>query len=218
MTSDRVYTLIIVDDHESTRDGVGNYLTKHGPIEVIGEFGETRSLLNSHTGLTPDIILLDLNLPGIDGEDSCSLLKQRFPKCKIIAFSQYNKSAKDLMRLGFDGSYAKSERMHTLVDVIKQVMSGNECFSSDPEKKFAAPVSKDRRLDDDYARVKSLSDRELQVIQLWLKDFSSKEIGEQLTDKISPFTVNKHLQNIKEKLDRKRKSEIEELLRRYGLL
>ena len=123
MNTDIQYKFIIIDDHPFIRDGIINFIKSHESFEFIGEFGDTRSVLNSTLPNRPDLVILDLNLPGIDGEKSCPLLKQRFPECKIVAFTQYEGREKELVRLGFDGYIVKSEK-DSFIEALLTVLKG----------------------------------------------------------------------------------------------
>jgi two-component system nitrate/nitrite response regulator NarL len=207
------YKIIIIEDHGFTRTGVSNYLNKEIQFEIIGEFSETRSLLNNTKNLNPDLILLDLNLPGLNGEASCKYLKQKFFNCKIVAFTQYVKNEKELIEFGFDGCYLKGEDPLLLIDVIQNVLNKGKYFSN--ITLASAPSHLDER-STPFLLDKKITNREIEIINLYLQDFTSKEISEQLY--ISEKTVNTHKRNFKSKIGKHKKNEIRILLEQNGVL
>jgi len=212
MTFNKPCKIIIVEDHAFTRKGASTYLKTQEQLEIIGEFAETRSLRNDSFNLVPDIILLDLNLPGLNGEVSCKFLKEKFPYCKIIAFTEHQKTEKELIDLGFDGRYLKGEDTAALIEVIEHVLNNEKYFGNtiDVNTKLNPP---DKTLNTYLEKIK-ISPREIEIIKLYLQDFTSKQIGEKLF--ISEKTVNTHKRNFKSKSGKTKKSEIRNFLEQNG--
>lgn len=211
MIIDRKYKFIIIDDHPFIRDGIRNYISAHDSFEFIGEFSETRSVINSTFPGKPDIIILDLNLPGIDGEKSCELLKRKFPDCKVVAFTQYTGRGKELNKLGFDGYLQKSET-DSLIEALLSVMKGEKYFKNDDKASAHEAVTSDK--EDAFLKIKQLTPRELEVAKYIVQDFSNRGIGERIF--ISESTVETHRKHIKEKLKIKNKHELYTVLRSYN--
>lgn len=210
MTTDRKYKFIVIDDHPFIRDGVINFIKADGRFEFIGEFGDTRSLINAIFDGWPDVIILDLNLPGIDGEKSCPLLKQKFPGCKIVAFTHYEGRGKELEKIGFDGYIVKSEK-DSLIEVLLKVLEGEKYFKSS-DNNSSRDLEKFDRLDS-FLKVKKLTVREIEVAGYLVQDFSNREISEKMI--ISESTVETHRKHIKEKLGVKSKREFNAVLKNY---
>lgn len=212
MTTDSIYTFITIDDHPFTRDGIVAFVSAHENFKFIGGFSDTRSVLNSTFSGKPDIIILDLNMPGMDGERSCPLLKQKFPYCKIVAFTQYTGRDKELTRLGFDGYIVKSET-DSLVEALISVLNGKKYFRND--KKHSSPERFQPDESDIYLKVKQLTKREIEIARFMVQDFSSREIAEKIF--IAESTVETHRKHIKEKLQAKSKHELYAILRTYDI-
>lgn len=212
MSINRKYRFIIIDDHPFIRDGIINFIKAHESFEFIGEFSDTRSVLNSPLPGRPDLIILHLNLPGIDGEKSCPLLKQRFPECRIVAFTQYEGREKELIRLGFDGYIVKSEK-DSLIEALLTVLQGNKYFKG--SYKTLSQDSDEPGKMDAFLKIKQLTPREIEVAKYIMQDFSNREIGEKMF--ISETTVETHRKHIKEKLKAKNKRELYAMLRTYDI-
>ncbi len=210
MTTEKKYQFIIIDDHPFIRDGIINFISADDRFEAIGEFADTRSVLNSSFNGRPDVIILDLNLPGMDGERSYPLLKNKFPACKIVAFTQYEGRDKELSRLGFDGYIVKSEK-DSLLEALISVLNGFKYFKNDDKNNADKFVLSEEM--DNFLRVKQLTKRELEIARYMMQDFSNKEIGEKIF--ISESTVETHRKHIKEKLKAKNKRELHAILRGY---
>jgi len=206
------YKFIVIDDHPLIRDGIVNFIGANENFEFIGEFSDTRSVLNSFFPGRPDVIILDLNLPGIDGEKSCPLLKQKFPKCKIVAFTHYEGRGKELRESGFDGYVVKSER-DLLIEALLTVLDGREYFKNNNAIADIIPTALNKI--DSYLKIKSLTPREIEVAKYIIQDFSNREIGEKIS--IAESTVETHRKHIKEKLGAKNKRDLYAVLRNYEM-
>lgn len=200
MTSDKMYKFMVIDDHPFIRDGIINFIMAHGCFELAGDFNDTREALNATLAKIPDVIILDLNLGGKDGGKACKALKERFTKCKIIAFTQYEGREKELMALGFDGYVIKSER-DTLIDAVNAVLKGDKYYSL--KNKIPATTFFQDDQPDAFLKIKQLTTREIEVAKYIKQDFSNREISERMH--ISEDTVKTHRKHIKKKLQAKTK-------------
>jgi DNA-binding NarL/FixJ family response regulator len=194
MTTEKKVTYCIIDDHSFFRDGVKNYLNLNSTYECIGEFSQTRPLINSQTEIRPDFILLDLNLPGLGGEISCARLKERFPLCKIIALTQYTNLHETLVKLEFDGYIEKNNSSDLLV-AIRTVLSGESYFLQSKEPLEINDKSEDRL--DNFSNRHKPSRRELEVMRYVADGLSNPQIAKKLF--ISEFTVKTHRKNFYQK-------------------
>lgn len=212
MNTDEKYRYIIVDDHPFFRDGVKNFLKVYSRFELIGEFSETRSILNSEENISPDFILLDLNIRGLDGRASCELLKRKYPNCKIIALTQYQDLHKALKDHHFDG-YIEKQYSEVLVEAIDKVLSGETYFVKISDGKNTGAPKNDAL--DEYLKVVNLSSREIEIIKLVVNGFSNPEIAEKLF--ISEFTVKTHRKNIYQKTNVNNVADLIKLVNKHGI-
>jgi DNA-binding NarL/FixJ family response regulator len=212
MTSDVKYKLILVDDHPFFRDGVRVHLQSDSRFEIIGEFSETRQLLNSERNLRPDLIVLDINLPGMDGIVSCELLKKKYQHCKILALTQYANLDAELMKAPFDG-YVVKDKSDVLIEAIHCVLGGKKYFQDSRPKYPTENTITDNK--DMFLKIKKLTTREIEVMQYVARDYSNKEISNLLF--LSEETIKTHRKHFIQKTGVKKRSEIERLLNEYGL-
>ena len=184
MITEKIYKFIVIDDHPFIRSGVIGFLKAYKQFEFIGEFGDTRSVINSTFDEIPDLIILDLNLQGIDSEKSFPLLKERFPQSKIVAFTQYEGRGKELEKIGFDGYIVKSQN-ESLIDILQDVLNGKKYFKDD-DKHLSPHFSEFDKLGS-FFKLKKLTPREIEVAKFMVQNFSNKEIGSKIF--ISESTV-----------------------------
>ena len=203
---------MIIDDHPIILSGVKTFLSSDNRFEFIGEFTDTRTALNAPFNGTPDLIILDLAMPKIDGERSLAMLKRKFPNCKFLAFTQYENRAKTLKELGFDGYFVKTA-LDSLNDALLSILNGENYFKN-PEKSSVG-IQEESINTDDYTNFKKLTSREIEVANLMVQNFSNREIGNMMH--ISETTVETHRKHIKEKMQAKTKSELFAMLRNFGL-
>ena len=207
MTTEPPYKFIVIDDHPLIRDGIKSYVIAHKGFEFIGEFHDTRSLLNADFRDNPDVIILDLSLPGIDGEKSLPLLKRKYPDCKVVAFTQHEAREKELKKIGFDGYVTKNER-DQLVVALHTVLQGKPYFKTGVAT-VQVPAEPEKM--DVYLKFKQLTPRETEVARYMKEDFSNREIAEKIF--ISESTVETHRKHVKEKLGVKSRRELAAILR-----
>lgn len=121
--------MFLIDDHPIVRDGVRTYLTIHG-IAVVGEAGDAPEASRNVRQLTPDVIVLDVNLPSMDGGELARRLRRLVPRSKIIAFSMHSseKYVIRMARCGVQGYVVKDQPTSELLAAIKQVFRGGQYF------------------------------------------------------------------------------------------
>jgi DNA-binding NarL/FixJ family response regulator len=194
--------VMLVEDHAGYREVIERALKSEKQIELISQFGTAeialRSLQDMSTRKVPDLILLDLNLPGLSGLEALPYFKQSIPDIKVIILTQSDKEADILnaISLGAKGYLLKSSTVTHIRESIKTVMAGGasldpgvatfilNTISDRPQK---APLEKD------------LSEREMEVLKLLGAGLVKKEIASELG--ISITTVADHVRHIYEKLE-----------------
>ena len=194
--------VMLVEDHPGYREVISRALKNEEEIELISQFGTAeialRSLQDMSTRKVPDLILLDLNLPGLSGLEALPFFKQSIPDTEIIILTQSDKEADILnaISLGAKGYLLKSSTANQIRDGIKTVVNGGATL--DPSvANFILNTMSDRP--QKATLEKNLSDREMQVLELLGEGLVKKEIASKLG--ISITTVADHVRHIYEKLE-----------------
>lgn len=193
-------TVMIVDDHKMIREGLRKVLEFNGDIKVVAEANNGKECLKvlRETLPKPDVILLDINMPGMNGIDTLQTLKKRRMKSKILLLTVHNE-IEYLLRavdIGIDGYVLKDSDSKELIRAINIVYGGD---------KFIQPSlipllnSKLIARDIDQEKIQRLSDREIEVLKLVAVGMFNKEIGRKLD--ISERTVKNHLSSIFKKIE-----------------
>ena len=195
MTGIRV---LIVDDHPIVRQGVRSVLANHSDIEVVGEAEGAASLFANMPLLKPDVVLLDIRMPGQSGIEITQRLKREHPQVKVILLSTYDDEEFlfGALRAGAEGYLLKSASNDVLASSIRQIGRGERLLSP-------TLVSKVMREFKDLAKEKTrtdsgLTDQELSVLQMIAEGATNKEIAEKLF--WSEVTVKRKVQDILEKM------------------
>ncbi|MEI6892082.1 MAG: response regulator transcription factor [Pontiella sp.] len=194
--------VMMVEDHPEYREVVELALKKAPGIELTSEFGTAeralRSLQDMSTRKEPDIILLDLNLPGMSGLDSIPYFTSTMPEAKIIILSQSNHES-DVIKaitLGATGYLLKSSTVSQIIEGIQTVMEGGAPIDAGVAKYILATL---KSLPKEDESLPALSGREMEIITLVAKGHLKKEIADMLG--ISVHTVVTHTGHIYEKLN-----------------
>ncbi|MDF7823627.1 response regulator transcription factor [Pontiellaceae bacterium B12227] len=190
--------IILIEDSPDYRETLALTINMESDMEVADTFGASEvALRNLQNGPKPDLILLDLGLPGMSGLDAIPWLQQYCPDTKIIALTQSNKEA-DVLRaiaLGINGYLLKSSTVKQIKDGIRSVMEGGTLMDSEVAGYIVNMVKTKP------AAVKieePLTTRELEVLVLVSEGLQKKDVGEKLD--ISYATVATHIRHIYEKL------------------
>jgi DNA-binding NarL/FixJ family response regulator len=207
--------IYIADDHQLLIDGLVSALNEYPNIKIIGFANNGKKVINDIFLNKPDVLLLDLNMPQIDGLQVIEHVKQQYKSIKILVLSNYNAAhiIKEVQQKGADGYILKNGSISELVKGINTVYNGLKFFEADQ------PLHSSKEAGyfmDDFMKEYLLTKREYDILLLMAKGQSSVEIGEKLF--ISAATVSTHRRNILKKLGLKRTSEIMSLALAKGWL
>ena len=190
--------VLIVDDHPIVRQGVRSVLANHADIEVVGEADGAANLFANLAALKPDVVLLDIRMPGQNGIEITQRLKREHPEVKVILLSTYDDEEFlfGALRAGAEGYLLKSASNEVLASSIRQVGRGERLLSP-------TLLTKVMREFQDLAKEKTrtdsgLSDQELKVLRMIADGATNKEIAEKLF--WSEVTVKRKVQDILEKM------------------
>ncbi|MDQ8183592.1 response regulator transcription factor [Pelagicoccus sp. SDUM812005] len=191
--------VMLIEDSPAYRKGIAYALEEREDMELASEFGTAEIALRSLDEKLPDLILLDLNLPGISGLDAIPLIKTKAPDADIIVLTQSDKEADVLLAIerGAAGYLLKASSIEQLMHGILHVREGGATL--DPNLARFILDTLQQKLAKPETQTKSLSKRELEILTLIANGLAQKQIAAQL--EISIYTVSEHIQNIYEKLN-----------------
>jgi two-component system response regulator NreC len=193
--------IVLVEDHTVVREGLRMLLASHPDLEVVGEAGDGREAVQCVENLRPDLVLMDLSMPGKDGMEATREIKRRFPETKILALTVHDSEEYVLVALkaGADGYILKKATHAELVMAIRSVLAGEPYLSPGISDKVIKGYLAGKKTRRGTASWDMLTPREMEVLKLIAEGYKSKEIAEHLF--ISVNTVEKHRNNIMKKLD-----------------
>ncbi len=195
-----------MDDHPLTRHGIAQLIGQQPDLVVCGEAGTAEQALDCVRSLQPDLVLLDVTLPGKPGLELVKDLATTFPEVAVLVFSMHDETlyADRVLRAGARGYLMKSAGGEELVKAIRHVLTGKVYLSQDLSGRILDNLSGTLRRPAGVLSV--LSDREFEVFQLVGEGLPTREIGQRLH--ISGKTVEAHRLRIREKLNLKNPSEL----------
>lgn len=208
--------VLIADDHQLFREGLVNLLSSAPDIEVIAEAEDGKVATEKAIKLKPDVLLIDIGMPNMNGIEATRVLKKDLPDLKIIAVSMHSdrQFVKGILEAGADGYLLKNCTYRQLIDAIESVKSGKKYLSDDITemiiKGYLDPG------DSETETYTELSEREMEILKLYAEGKSTREISEKLF--ISVKTVGTHKQHILEKLGLKTNADLVKYAIKEGLI
>ena len=205
--------VLLIDDHRLFNDGLKSLLDTQPDLTVCGQvFSATDALATVHR-LTPQLVLLDVNLQGSNGIDLGRQLLHHFTGLQVILLTMYNqpKLLDEARRAGLHGYLLKDATTDQLLTGIRTVLNGGTFFVlNEPD-----PNTSDNRFGDDFARRLSLTFREVEIIRLICQGLSSEQIAERLN--LSVETIKTHRKNIHFKLGINKVADLIQFALKQGL-
>ncbi|SEM18320.1 DNA-binding response regulator, NarL/FixJ family, contains REC and HTH domains [Mesobacillus persicus] len=191
--------VLIADDHHVVRRGLVFFLRTQQNLEVIGEAGNGKEAVQLAKSLKPDVILMDLVMPEMDGIEATKLIKEHHPEMKIIILTSFSDQDHVIPALeaGASGYQLKDIQPDDLVSAIKKVMEGENLLHPKATSHLLANLS--TKGNQDKKRFEELTKRELEVLREIAKGRSNKEIASALF--ITEKTVKTHVSNLLAKLE-----------------
>lgn len=205
-------TIVLADDHALLREGLRRILEATGHV-VLGEVGDGLLVVEAVKQHRPDVLLLDLGLPGLHGLDALRDVRRRAPKVKVLVVSAYSRDefVVSALRLGAAGYLLKESAADELLQAVDQVANGGYYVS--PQVAGPAARSTDGSAVDAYD---TMTTRQREVFHLMAEGFSYQEIGDRLF--ISARTVETHRHKISKKLGLETQTDVVLFALRRGIL
>lgn len=205
----------IADDHALIMDGVQHMLQYDSEIEIVSTYLNGEELLNGIKTIEPDILLLDISMPGQPGDELARIINQKHPQIKVIALTNLDNIyyIKNMLQQGVQGYLLKNTKRQALIDAIKTVYGG---------KQYLDPLVKERIAEDNIivnkqtAHGSMLTRREKEVLRLIAENNTSKEIADKLH--LSKRTIDHHRESILSKMEVKNVSALVKKAIELGLI
>ncbi len=188
--------IILVDDHKLLRDGLRNIIEQRSNMHIIGEASDGREAIKICVKLQPNVVVMDVAMPGLNGIEAAKQIHRTQPEIKIIGLSMHSgkQFIQGMFKAGAFGYLLKDGDSDELITAISTVMENKKYLSKDINQEYLTLLKNGITLEK-----APLSSREKEVLQLIAEGKSSKEIGGVLF--LSPKTIDVHRNNIMKKID-----------------
>jgi len=210
--------IFLVDDHTIVRDGLRALLANEPDITIVGEAGNGQELLDRLPTTPADVVLLDANMPVLDGLATTQRLRAEYPQVRVLILSMlaHERYIGQLFDAGASGYVLKSAEKDEILVAIQMVISGRQFLCSDLGLGMLRKVLAKDDEPDETTKASRLSRRESEVLQLLAEGLTTNEIAEKLFT--SKRTIETHRQNILEKTQTKNTAALIRLAVTQGLL
>ncbi len=206
--------ILVVDDHAIMRDGIRALLDLQGDIEIVGEASDGKKAIEKARELVPDVVIMDISMPEMDGLEATRRIKKKNPSVKVLVLTQHDNREYVLstIKSGSDGYLPKGALGSELVAAIRAVHQGHSFLYPSA----AGALIEDYRRQVEKEPYDSLTEREREVFRLIADGHTSREIADTLF--ISLKTIHNHRAKIMIKLDIHNRSELIKYAIRKGLV
>ncbi len=200
--------VLLVDDHALFRSGMRRLLDFYDDFEVVGEAGSAEDAFNLLADTTPDVILMDIDMPGIGGVAATDTIRSLYPNCRVLLLTGYQRYAVAGIQAGASGYILKDADEAIVIDAIRAVAAGGVYLQPEIQLAVAGALQQSTPV--------SLSEREVAIIRLVADGASNREIGVQLG--LSEPRIKQHIADIFAKLGANDRAHAVALAIRSGLL
>jgi NarL family two-component system response regulator LiaR len=190
--------VLLADDHIIVREGTREFVQREPDMEVVGEAGDGEEAVKLANELKPDVVVMDIRMPKLNGIEATKKIKERRPSTAVLVLTAYENDQYifALLEAGAAGYLLKGVRVHEVIDAIRAVYAGESVLHPVIARRvidrLVSPATAETPV------TESLSEREMEVLKLAARGISNKDIAEELF--LSPRTVQAHLGNIFNKL------------------
>lgn len=193
--------LVIAEDHTILREGLRALLSSQENLEVVGEAEDGREAIRQVEKLTPDLILMDLSMPKMNGIEAIREIRRRVPETRILALTVHKAEEfiLEVLQSGADGYIPKDASSSELMMAIKSILMGKRYLSPSVSNVVIEGYLESRRTSESITPWGKLTKREREILKLIAEGYKNKDIADYLC--ISVKTVEKHRSNLMKKLD-----------------
>ncbi len=209
--------VVIADDHQLVREGLKTVLENEKDIEVVGSASTGKEVLEYSSKLNPDVVILDLRMPEMDGVEACQRLSIENPDIKIIILTCFDADDDifSALNAGANSYLLKDIAPIDLINAIRSVTRGQSSLHPNVAKKVIRPRRTQKAINDDYP-IEPLTDREKEVLEFMAKGYKNKEIAEKLW--VAENTVKTHVRHILQKLNKSDRASVVLYAIRRGII
>ena len=192
-------SILIADDHAMVRSAISSWIHTIPELELLGEASNGEEAISKTLLLKPDMVLMDLMMPKVDGIAATRAIIQKHPQAKILIVTSFTEKSRavEAIQAGARGFILKDASLEELLEAIQAVSRGRSWFSAELARSLVEP-GKVEKPDPDTVEIEPLTNREMDVLKLLAKGKSDEEISEMLV--IGHSTVRFHLHQILGKL------------------
>ncbi len=211
--------VVIADDQVIVAEGISVMLEQQDDFNVLGIAPNGEKLLHLLNSTQPDVVLLDLNMPVMDGFETCTHIRQKFPAVVVIALTTYDddKMRQRIKAAGAAGMLLKYTTSQELATNLRAIFAkGNDGSFTSVESGTKTDIDEQTSKDDSFLLKNKISERELEVMKLIAKGLNSEAIGKELF--LSEHTIKTHRKNILEKLNLKNTAELVTFIHQHRLM
>jgi two-component system, NarL family, response regulator LiaR len=193
MTQPTKIRVMIVDDHAVVRSGLGAFLAAAESLELVGEAENGEQAVVRSRSFRPDVILMDLMMPGMDGVTATKRIREENPAIQVIALTSFQEDemVQNAMKAGAIGYLMKNVSTHELETAIRAAKDGKMTLSPEAAQALVRAIQHD-------AETESLTSREKEILKLMVEGLNNAEIAERIV--VSLSTVKYHVSNILSKM------------------
>lgn len=209
--------VMLVDDHEVVRLGLRAALDLEDDIEIVGDFGDGPAALRDAPHSHPDVVLMDVRMPGMSGIEVCRALRDLVPETRVLMLTSFadEQAVFASITAGAAGYLLKNAARGALVDAVRSAAGGESLLDPAVTARVMARL-KDLTEKEEDREVASLSDREREVLALVARGLTNRQIAADLV--ISEHTARNHISRILDKLGLSRRSEAATFAAQHGLV
>lgn len=212
--------LLLVDDQRLMREGLRTLLELEPGLQVAGEAGNGQEAIDAYAHFLPDVVLMDVRMPVMDGVEATRRLRQRWPAARVIILTTFDDDEYvfDGLRAGALGYLLKDVSIHELADAIHTVMAGGVLIEPSVARKVVAEFARMAVTtpQDGQSLGEPLSERELEILRLLAQGLTNREIAQRLY--LAEGTVKNYVTNILGKIDARDRTQAALRAREMGLL
>jgi len=193
--------IVIAEDHTILREGLRALISSKEDMEVVGEAGDGREAVRQVEDLMPDLILMDLSMPKMNGIEAIREIRKRIPETRILAVTVHKTEEfiLEVLQAGADGYIPKDASSDELMMAIRSVLMGKQYLCPSVSRVVIEGYLESRRTPESSTPWETLTKREREILKLIAEGYKNKEIADYLC--ISVKTVEKHRANLMKKLD-----------------